>query len=168
MGTFFVIRLGYTYVYMQTISFRYQIAVLMSLLFLITPFLIHAQTTDQSELRAVIRAAILKDSRSASLPPAQIETMVDALTARAQTQGVTPAAIAFRAGSVDDTVVLPSHTTTQQTVVCADISSPLCALGYAVGFNNPDKSVPIGLWITSGILTIVIWRMQKMRLEGHL
>ena len=149
---------------MFTKSFVHNATVVLTItLFFLTPFLIHAQATSSTELRAIIRAAILKDPRAAGLQSQEIDAMVEALTVRAQTQGVTPQDLTYVPGTVSPDWVPPESST---KAGCADTSSPLCALGYAMGFGNPDKRIPIGLWLTSGVLIFVIWRMQKLHLHS--
>jgi hypothetical protein len=118
-----------------------------------------AQSADSAALQATIRAEILKDPRSAALTSAQVDALVAALASQAQVQGVTAQAIAYRPGAfVPDAT---SYGSGYQSGICTDISSPLCALGQALGFDNPDKEVPIGLWITSGLLIAIIWHMRR-------
>jgi hypothetical protein len=136
--------------------------------FSIVPAAVHAQSstdasTDAStgvsagaSLSDTIRAAILKDPRSANLSQSQIDAMVSALSSQAQTQGVTPQEIAYHPGAF---VGIPS--TSDSSIDCTDVSSWLCPLGVALGFDTSDKEVPIGLWITSGILIVVIWEVRK-------
>jgi len=140
---------------------RFQvIGIAVAISFLILPLLTHAQTsgstTSSATLSAIIRAAILKDPRAAALPAAQLDAMVSALTSQAQAQGVTAQAIAYRPNAP-----VPNYTTPFKPGTCADISSPLCVLGQSLGFDNPNKEVPIGLWITSGLLIAVIWHMRR-------
>jgi hypothetical protein len=137
------------------------LAILMALS-VVLPSPSHAQTqsTDSAALQATIRAEILKDPRSSSLTSAQIDALVAALSSQAQKQGVTAQAIAYRPGAF----VPPTNSNSAfgyEPGTCTDISSPLCALGQALGFDNPDKEVPIGLWITSVLLIAVIWLMRR-------
>jgi hypothetical protein len=128
-------------------------------LLLLTPLFIHAQinpSADSAQLRATIRSAILQDPRSASIPSAQLDVMVDALVTRAQGQGITSQSLAYVPGAIPRQPLASND-----ALPCDGISPALCPLAYAMGYNNPDKSVPIGLWITSGILIWVISRMRK-------
>lgn len=136
------------------ISTRVTIVAIVAAACLLLPLLIHAQTTSASDLSTTVRAALLKDPRAAALPPSELDAMVNALTAKAQAQGMTAQDIAYRPGTIVPSVPVSSGT-------CTDISSPLCALGQALGFDSPDKRVPIGLWITSVLLIVVIWHMRK-------
>ena len=124
---------------------------------ILLPLSLHAQASSASDLSAAIRAAVLKDPRAASLPPSELNAIVDALTVKAQSQGLTAQAIAYVPGSKN--VVTPAAPGSSGT--CTDISSPLCTLGQALGFDNPDKRVPIGLWLTSALLIAIIWHMRK-------
>ena len=134
-------------------------AVLLCLVF-ISPLTTHAQAaTSTADLSATIRSAILKDPRAQGLTPTQLEAMVEILTSQAQSQGMTAQDIAYRPGHPDTLGPTPSSSLPSGS--CIDISSPLCPLGQALGFDTPDKRVPIGLWITSALLVAVIWHMRK-------
>lgn len=63
------------------------------------PVAVGAQSED---LRAAIRAEILKDPRAAGIPSAQIEHMVDLLTEEAEAQGMEPEQIAQRAEPAEE------------------------------------------------------------------
>jgi outer membrane murein-binding lipoprotein Lpp len=52
------------------------------------PLFAHAQ---QDDLRATIMAQVLQDPRSAEIPPAQLEVLVDALSQKAQAENLEPA-----------------------------------------------------------------------------
>jgi hypothetical protein len=141
-------------------------AIVMAALLLLLPFASYAQSSVSSNLtvlQATIRAAILKDPRSASMSQAQIDAMVSALASQAQSQGVTAQDIAYNPGTP-----VPTITASYPPEGCTDISSSLCTLGQALGFDTPDKEVPIGLWITSGLLIGIIWLMRRNPHLSHL
>lgn len=114
-------------------------------------------TSGSADLSETIRAALLKDPRAASMPPAQLNAMVSLLAEQAQSQGMTAQDIAYRpnmSGYYLGPVAPPASG-------CTDISSPLCPLGQALGFDTPNKSVAVGLWATSGLLMATIWFMRR-------
>jgi hypothetical protein len=144
-------------------SFRFELVVVTLTIALFAPiFLIampqraHAQASTTVSLSDTIRAAILRDPRSVNLTQVQLSAMVDLLSNRAQAQGVTAQTIAYQPGAFVGT-----STTTSAPAACSDVSSWLCPLGMVLGFDTPNKEVPIGLWLTSGILIITIWQLRK-------
>jgi hypothetical protein len=147
----------------QAIRLSFLVAFLAPLLiaaFLIIPLALphsaYAQASSTLSLSDTIRAAILKDPRSADLSSAQLDALVSALSNQAQAQGMTPQAIAYHPGAFVGT---PSTAASYGS--CNEISAWLCPLGIALGYGTPDKEVPIGLWITSGLLIVIIWQLRK-------
>jgi hypothetical protein len=128
--------------------------------FLIMPLLIHAQTTSQSALDATIRAAIMQDPRSASLTSTQIDAMVTALSAKAQTQGLTAQNIAYRPGTAG--IVVPAGVTANTPMVSDPCAlSPACAVGNFLGSGLANNATYVALWILSLLLMFIVWHMRK-------
>jgi hypothetical protein len=121
-----------------------------------SPYMAHAQTAAQDNLRATIRAEITADPRSQSLSQAQINSMVDALAVQAQKQGVTADQLTYRA-----------------TVPTAQTSAPapsqctggfLCSVGAAFGFLGGDATIPVALFIVCVLFILIFSIMREM---GH-
>jgi hypothetical protein len=141
----------------MNISLRLQVVSIFVLALLaFAPLLIHAQTSVSTDISTSIRAEILKDPHASILTPAQIDTMVAALTSQAQARGVTPQDFTYHPGVPD-----PSAIPVPPTDPCADVSSALCNLGKVYGINSDDIGISLGLWLTSGLLALVIWKVRK-------
>jgi hypothetical protein len=118
--------------------------------FLIMPLLIHAQTT----------SAIMQDPRSASLTSTQIDAMVTALSAKAQTQGLTAQNIAYRPGTAG--IVVPAGVTANTPMVSDPCAlSPACAVGNFLGSGLANNATYVALWILSLLLMFIVWHMRK-------
>ncbi len=141
------------------------IGIAAALLSLLLPLSLYAQTSTSTELSTAIRAALLKDPRASSLTSVQLDAMIEALSAQAKSQGVTAQDIAYRPGTL---VPLTPVSYAGSSGACTDISAAFCTLGQALGFDNPNKEVPIGLWITSGLLIFIIWHMRRNPHLAHL
>ncbi len=126
---------------------------------LFIPFLIHAQTTSPNTLAATIRAAIMKDPRSANLSPAQVDTIVNALSVKAQTQGLTAQNIAYRAGTVGISVPATVSNTPVTVDPCA--LSSWCTAGKAIGSGLVRNAIIAAFWILAFLLIIIVWHMRK-------
>lgn len=115
-----------------------------SLAFLFTLVLsssIAAAQTGDDDLRSTIRAAILSDSRSQGMSPAEIDAMVEALTRQAQSVGMTAQDIVWR-----PTEAAP----VQQQEACTGF---LCNLNKAFGFDGSDYTIPI--WLAASALMLI-------------
>ena len=126
---------------------------------LLLPVLIHAQTTSSSALDATIRAAIMQDPRSASLSAAQINAMVSALSAQAQTKGLTAQNIAYRPGTPG--ISVPGATTNTPTVSDPCSLSSSCAVGKFLGSGIGRNVTYAAFWILSLLLIAIVWHMRK-------
>ena len=130
---------------------------------LLMPLLTHAQATSQTALdatiRATIRAAIMQDPRSANLTPAQISAMVTALSAQAQTKGLTAQDIAYRPGTPGIAVPGTVSNTPMATDPCSLSSS--CSAGNFLGSGLANNATYAGFWILSLLLIIIVLQMRK-------
>ena len=131
----------------------------LAILFLCMPLFVHAQATSQSALDATIRAAIMQDPRSASLTAAQINAMVAALSAKAQTQGLTAQDIAYHPGTPG--IVVPGVTTVTPTATDPCSLSSACATGNFIGSGLARNATYAAFWILSLLLIIVVLQMRK-------
>jgi len=126
---------------------------------LVAPLFINAQATSQSALDATIRAAIMQDPRSASLTSVQIDEMVTALSAKAQTQGLTAQSIAYRLGTPG--IVVPGTMSATPTATDPCSLSTWCTVGNYLGSGLARNAVYAAFWVLSLILIIVVWHMRK-------
>ena len=124
---------------------------------LLLPLLSYAQASNSAELNATIKAAILKDPRTAGLSAAQIQSMIQALSAKAQSQGVTAQDIAYRPGTPG--IVVPAVGQPASSDPC--VASAWCAAGEYVGGGVARNIIYVAFWILAIILILVIWRMRK-------
>lgn len=105
------------------------------------PFLAGAQSAGLSE---AIRAEILKDPRSASIPQAQVDLMVASLAQAAAQQGVSETDITWKPVAEGIESVTPR--------TC----SFFCQIDEIFGFGGSDYTIPLGLGITSALLILFI------------
>lgn len=122
---------------------------------LVFGYVLLANAEENSDLEATVRAAILSDPRTAQMSEAEIDAMVAALAAEAETQGVTSEDIIWRP---------------QEQAADAGEGAPscnfLCALSQAFGFDGSDLTIPIALAVASGVLLFLIG-MLLHRLGRH-
>ncbi len=111
------------------------------------PLFAHAQ---QGDLQATIRAAISQDPRAASMSPEQIDSLVGALTQKAQNQGVTYQDIVWRPTPITDS--------TQEVVTgfCPPFPQLFCSLNESFGFDGTDYLIPGWLATTSLLLILLV------------
>ncbi len=112
----------------------------------VLPFTVGAQSVGLTE---AIRAEILKDPRSASIPTAQVDAMVASLAQAAAQQGVTESDITWR----------PAVADTGTSGECGFF----CSINEIFGFGGNDYTIPLGLGITSALLILFI----SMMLHRH-
>ena len=90
----------------------------------------------QTDLRETIRAEIMKDPRSASIPAAQVEQMIDALTEEAQSKGITSEDILW--------APLPTNTAASQNNTAAEACTSFsCRIAGAFGGKDSIYTIPI-------------------------
>jgi hypothetical protein len=100
------------------------------------PFAAFAQT----DLQSTIRTAVMSDPRTASLPQAQIEAMIAALSQSAQREGLTPQDITWR--PTGEVPVAPTN-------FCAPYPRYLCVMSASFGFIGSDYILPLWLAVLS-------------------
>ncbi|HVM73613.1 MAG TPA: hypothetical protein VMU13_01905 [Candidatus Paceibacterota bacterium] len=126
-----------------------------------SPSLAVAQSNNSSlssALSATIRAAIMQDPRSATLSATQIDSMVAALSAKAQTQGLTVQDIAYQPGTRGITV--PNTGVGAPTVdTCA--GSSWCEIGAYLGSGVVRNPFYAAFWVLSLMLMVIILHMRK-------
>lgn len=101
-------------------------------------------------LQNAIRAEIMKDPRSADIPPTQIDAMVSALAQTAAAQGVSESDITWKPATRDG-------------VGPVSECGFLCTINRIFGFGGDDFTIPIGLGVTSALLILFI----SMMLHRH-
>jgi len=137
----------------MSLSFRtYLIAFSIVLLFS-SPVLVAAQAQD--ELHATIMAALLADPRTGTIPPAQLQALVNALADQAQTQGITAQEIKWRSAVNESFVpVAPQES-------CSSAFAAFCPFSEAFGFVGNDATTPAVLFVTAALLLLIIRRVIK-------
>ena len=119
------------------------------------PLLVSAQ---QDDLRMAIQTSVLADPRTASIPPSQLNELVDALAEQAQAHHLSAADILWRPKTAEASTSGPAEGAAVPD--CAEgWYSYLCQVNTAFGFAGNDLTIPILLLITSGLLVLVIQRM---------
>ncbi|MBV9191270.1 MAG: hypothetical protein JOZ85_12350 [Betaproteobacteria bacterium] len=103
----------------------------------------------QSDLKATIRAELLKDPRSAQMSPAQLDAMVELLANGAQKQGITAYDITWRPNG-------EKAASLEANPECGSMPGFLCTLNKAFGFDGSNVYIPLGLLITSGLLAFLL------------
>lgn len=125
-----------------------------------SPFAL-AQSSD-ADLRASIRAEILKDPRTASMSEAEITAMIDALTIGVQAEGIESNAFIAQSRSFAPTAAegVPS---------CGGMPEFLCRINQALGFDGTNALIPIVLLATSGLLAFLLYELKHhARIHGHI
>ena len=116
----------------------------------------------ESELSATIRAALLADPETANLSQAELDAMVAALSAEAETQGV----------AAGDILWQPQEPVAQQNIseenTCVNMPPFLCALNESLGFAGGNTLIPLWLFISSAALLFTLWAMIQLYRKHHL
>ncbi|MDB5238650.1 MAG: hypothetical protein JWM46_920 [Candidatus Kaiserbacteria bacterium] len=116
---------------------------------LFVPVFARAQRTD---LQSTIRAAIAADPRTQGMSSAQVDAMVDALSQKAQSQGMTPNDITWR--PVPDT-------NRSIPMSCGAFPTILCTLSYSLGFIGTGSTIPAWLFFASLLMIILILLLRR-------
>ena len=119
--------------------------------------LVHAQA-NQDELHATIMAALLSDPRTATVPPAQLQALVNALSEQAASQGLLPQEIKWQVAAAAETF---GQNGASQGGQCGGLFPSLCAFSEAFGFTGADASTPIILFVTSVLLLFLLYEIIK-------
>lgn len=123
------------------------------LLTLALPLAVHAQASS-TELRETVRAALLSDPRTASMTDAQLDAMVNVLTAQAQRQGVTAHDILWRPQPAENA----GETGAASLDQCSSLSF-FCMFNRAFGFSGNSTVIPLMLGGTSAVLLLLTGMM---------
>lgn len=120
------------------------------LLALVLPVFAFAQS--QNDLQSTIRAAIAADPRTQGMSEVQIDAMVDALSQRAQSQGMMP----------DDITWRPVQNGPQYIpMTCGAFPTIFCALSYSLGFVGADNTIPVWLFFASLLMITLILLLRR-------
>jgi uncharacterized membrane protein len=122
------------------------------------PAAVSAQTSTD-ELRSVIQNSVISDPRTANIPPAQLQGLVDALVEQANAQHMTAADIIWRPQQAYAATV-SAQATTQASVCMTGIQGYLCNFNQIFGFEGNNYEIPILLLFTSAFLIAVIWEIH--------
>ncbi len=108
-----------------------------------SPLIVSAHEVDlSSDLAQSIRAEIMKDPRSGTIPTPELDAMISGLVHAAEEQGVQGGDVATLARA--DVGAAP--------VLC----DFFCSVNAIFGFGGNDHTIPWGLGITSAILILFI------------
>ena len=141
---------------MRTTLTRVMFGAAATCLFMCAPIAL-AQSAPQDEMHATIWAALLSDPRTANIPPAQMQALVNALADQAQVQGISAQEIKWRpaVGETFGSNELPVEES------CSAAFSALCPFSAAFGFVGTDPTTPAVLFVTAGLLLLLIRRIIK-------
>jgi hypothetical protein len=142
-------------------STRHVIAGLLALVIVLSvPFLAYAQSSN-AELRAGIRAEIVKDPRTSSMSEAEIDAMVEALTAGAEAEGIESGSFSAQPSSF-------APTAEPEASACGSMPAFLCRINQTLGFDGSNALIPIALLAISGLLAFLLWELKRHSLtHGH-
>jgi hypothetical protein len=135
-------------------------AILLCTLLLLVPFMSRAETAPPADLRAIIRAELLSDPRTASLSQAQLDAMVSLLSQEAQKQGLNAQDITWHPQS--------SASGAAQAAPESCAGSFTCMMDQAFGFIGPDPTIPFFLGMASMGLIWVLAEMIHRKRYPHL
>lgn len=124
------------------------------------PLFVYAQAQSQDDLHAAIMAELLRDPRTANIPPAQLQVLVDALAQKAQVQNVSASDIRWHPQSTTG-LVSQDQSMGFYPSGCADGFSSLCSISDAYGFSDESPTIPLALLVSSGLLILLIVRMIR-------
>lgn len=127
-------------------------SVMVAVIFLL-PFIANAQAT-VDPLRAAIWTSLLSDPRSANIPPAQMQLLVDQLAQKAEAQNMSVQDILWRPAANQEAAAVVATLGCEQGVV-----GYICSFNQAFGFSGTNYTVPLALLVTSGLLIVIIWEM---------
>jgi hypothetical protein len=119
---------------------------------LLLPLSVFAQSND---LRASIRAEVMKDPRTAQMSPAEIDGLVDMLANGAQKQGVTAKDIAWQPRETQ-TAAAPSGGGSS----CLGMPQFFCTVERSFGLDGSNPYIPVGLLATSGLLVFLLYELK--------
>jgi predicted ABC-type sugar transport system permease subunit len=121
---------------------------------------IAASALDSStELRSVITNSVLADPRSAGIPPAQLQGLVDSLVAEATAQHMTVADIVAHPQVLTSDVTFGQGQNVRSAACTSGWQGYLCQFNRVFGFEGNNHTIPLILLVVSAFLLAVIWEM---------
>lgn len=152
--------------YTVCMSLRFVLTAALTLVFAVGPSSVVAQSAEREQLRATIMAQIIQDPRSASIPPEQLQLLVDALSQEATEQEIAVEDILWQPAIVFGAAA--SEAPISSAPACESPVSFACVVAEAFGFVGDNPTVPLYLLVASGLLILLITRMRRHHHElGH-
>lgn len=132
----------------------------LSLLILVAlPLAVYAQSAPASdEMKTAVLTQLLHDPRTAQMPPAQLQQLVDALAQQAAAQNITPDDLRFQPSGFGE---VPVTSAPRATVLCDGNFFGGCTVSNALGFIGDNPTLPLYFLVTSGLLVLLIVRMKR-------
>jgi hypothetical protein len=123
------------------------------------PVLASAQSS-QDDLRNAIQASLLSDQRTQAIPPEQLNALVDALVAQAQSQHMSAEDILWRPTQVSEAAVGAADPSVPGSTNCVPgFAGYLCQFNAVFGFEGGSFEIPLILLVVSGLLIAVLWEV---------
>ena len=119
-----------------------------------------------SDLHTTIMNAVMQDPRAATLPPAQLQEMINTLENAAKKQGIS-------AETIRQTSGLQSQDTFAQQPVeainCEGLMRLSCAANQTFGFDGSNLTYTFYLWVLAGIcfMLLAVFELRLHRGEWH-
>lgn len=104
----------------------------------------------EPDLSSTIRNALLLDPRTANLSEAELNRMIDTLTAQAVAQGITPHDMYWRP-TLPHTIAASDAAALAQND-CGQLPRFLCDFNHSLGFKGSDMSIPIALGVLAALI----------------
>jgi hypothetical protein len=135
-------------------------ASLISTLILVAPAFAAAQIPSE-DLRTLIQASVLSDPRATSIPPAQLQGLVDALLSEAQAKNMTSGDILWRPNqSANVSYSQSGDEMSVQSGACAiGWQGYLCNFNKVFGFEGGNYQIPLFMLFVTAFLLAVVWEM---------
>lgn len=124
-----------------------------------------AALAQSSSLEATIRAALLKDPRSAEMSAADVDAMVALLAQGASEEGVSSSDIEWRAEEAMPTMIVEGESA--PAPVCDGFPVFFCTVHDAFGFDGSNFIIPLGLLISSGLLWFLLYELRHRHRTGE-
>lgn len=143
----------------MSLAYRKILYLLLSSMILV-PALVFAQVPSE-DLRTLIQASVLSDPRAASIPPAQLQGLIDALLSEAQAKNMTSGDILWRPNqSANVSYSQSGDEVSAQSGVCATgWQGYLCNFNRVFGFEGDNYQIPLFMLFVTAFLIAVIWEM---------
>lgn len=121
-----------------------------------------AALAQSSALEATIRAELLKDPRSVEMSEAELDAMVQLLAQGAAQEGVSSDEISWRPAEATPAMVVEEET----SATCDGFPQFFCTVREALGFDGSNLIIPMGLFVTSGLLWFLLYELRHHHRMG--